>query len=239
MRPIVLLPDFMHILIFTGGDFPAPARTEAYFEKNRFDYVIAADSGADTAHAYGIRPDFVLGDMDSISGSRVLRGITEDKIRRFARDKDFSDTELALLCAREMLGGEARSGRVTLVGGDGGRIDHLLAIYDSFSEPYHADVWLAVHSAVYMLRGGQRGFIRNLGSGQDISFMRTSSSRSGGKIITDGLMWEHDVFRPEGMPSLSNRIKPEYCKMHKDVSFYVQDGDFLLCVNHDNEVVLS
>ncbi len=86
------------------------------------DFVIAADGGAAVALAHGVRPDVVVGDMDSLSGEDA------DALRRdgvellaFPPRKDETDLELALLEA-------VRRGAndITIVGALGGRLDHTL-----------------------------------------------------------------------------------------------------------------
>lgn len=55
------------------------------------DYIICADSGYDRAIKYGIKPDVVVGDMDSVKSS-----YDEENVRVFPAKKDFTDSELAL-----------------------------------------------------------------------------------------------------------------------------------------------
>jgi thiamine pyrophosphokinase len=85
--------------------------------------VIAVDGGADTADRLGLRPDLAVGDFDSIApgGLERLRaaGIP---VEVAAAAKDESDTELAIRAALAR-GADA----VTIVGGLGGRPDHLIA----------------------------------------------------------------------------------------------------------------
>jgi thiamine pyrophosphokinase len=85
--------------------------------------VIAADSGVDLAHALGLRVEVAVGDFDSVSAEGLARAEAEGAtIDRYPADKDATDLELALDRALEL---GAR--RVVVVGGDGGRLDHLLA----------------------------------------------------------------------------------------------------------------
>jgi thiamine pyrophosphokinase len=86
--------------------------------------VVAADGGADGAAAVGLAVDILVGDLDSIDADRLatLRalGVT---VEAWPRDKDASDTELALRSA-------LRHGprRIVVLGAEGGaRLDHALA----------------------------------------------------------------------------------------------------------------
>jgi thiamine pyrophosphokinase len=108
-------------LIFAGGD-PLPRALDLDAEVGPVDLVIAADSGYDHALTLGRRPDVLVGDLDSISpaglaAARRARCVVE----QHPPDKDASDLELALDAAlhRGMR-------RVVVVGGHGGRLDHLL-----------------------------------------------------------------------------------------------------------------
>ncbi len=87
------------------------------FKKRDGDLVIAADGGFDTLKKLGIRPDIVIGDMDSIGGD------TEDiRVLRFPVRKDETDSFLAY---RE--GAERGYTSFELYGCVGGRDDHTFA----------------------------------------------------------------------------------------------------------------
>jgi thiamine pyrophosphokinase len=86
--------------------------------------VVAADGGAAGAARLGLAVDRVVGDLDSIDALTLeaLRaaGVT---IEAWPRDKDASDTELALRAALQV-----EPGRVVILGAAGGaRLDHALA----------------------------------------------------------------------------------------------------------------
>jgi thiamine pyrophosphokinase len=86
--------------------------------------VIAADNGATTALAFGLRPDLVIGDLDSIEPA------TLDELRRRAvpiethpRDKNATDGQLAIERALE-----SRPNELYVIGFLGGpRLDQELA----------------------------------------------------------------------------------------------------------------
>jgi thiamine pyrophosphokinase len=87
------------------------------------DLLIAADGGALPLLRAGIIPHVAIGDMDSIDAAGLAQleahGVA---LRRFQREKDETDLELALLHA-------AASGTTTIdiLGALGGRWDHTLA----------------------------------------------------------------------------------------------------------------
>lgn len=81
------------------------------------DYILCADGGADNARRLGVRPQLVLGDLDSIE--RLPEGVPAE---RFPPEKDDTDTMLAVKRALAM---GYRS--FLLLGAWGGRPDHAYA----------------------------------------------------------------------------------------------------------------
>ena len=82
------------------------------------DFVIAADGGCAHLRRWGIVPDFVVGDMDSLAGD-LPEGVPA---ARFSSEKDETDMELAL---HEGLRRGFR--QFELLGACGGRPDHTMA----------------------------------------------------------------------------------------------------------------
>jgi thiamine pyrophosphokinase len=85
--------------------------------------VVAADSGLVHAAPLDLDVDVVIGDMDSVPPALLqaaeARGV---EILRYPADKDATDLDLALTLVQDRPGN-----RVIVVGGHGGRLDHLLA----------------------------------------------------------------------------------------------------------------
>jgi thiamine pyrophosphokinase len=109
----------MRVFIFLNG---GGSRGEYYREhlnhtRRGGDLVFCANGGYELAHGLGIRPDRVVGDLDSVSPI-VATGV---EVARYPREKDFSDFELALQHATA-----EEPERVFVYGALGGRPDHLL-----------------------------------------------------------------------------------------------------------------
>ena len=100
------------------------------------DLVVAADSGLDRLRAFSLRPDLVVGDFDSLADPSVLSEYT-GRTESHPRDKDLTDTEIAMAAARTR-----GADRVVLLGGGGGRLDHLVAILAMFDREDAPDVWV-------------------------------------------------------------------------------------------------
>ncbi len=234
----------MHIVVFTGGDFPAPHLAEAYVSAHKADYVIAADSGLLAFEAYNAHfcgafgkngaPDAILGDMDSLAAKNAadkLKAYPTGIVQTFIEDKDYTDTELALEAAHKRLS-DCASGEanwITLIGAGGGqRADHFLAVFDIFSTRLRPDVWLSGDQSLWHAPHGSSFSIRGLGLRDMISLARTTASRTGGNLYSEGLFWEYGGFRKEGMPSISNRISPAYFESGKPVKIEARAGNFVL-----------
>ena len=128
---------------------------------------------------------------------------------------------------------------ITLVGGDGGRTDHLLNIYDSFASEKYVSVWLAKEQGLYLLKDGFSCDIFELGIEDIVSVARTSASRTKGALRSEGLVWEANCFRKEGMPSLSNRISQEFYDLSKPVRLCAKGADFLVIAPLSAVVIMS
>lgn len=84
--------------------------------------IVAADSGLDLARRLRIVPTLVVGDLDSVSSDALqwAHGLGIE-VRSYPPDKDETDLDLALTAVVE-----AGVDRVIVLGGAGGRLDHLL-----------------------------------------------------------------------------------------------------------------
>lgn len=107
------------IVVLAGGDAVDPALAHLLPVGA---FVIAADSGLAQAPRLGLRVDLAVGDFDSVHPDALAAAErTGCRIERHPATKEHTYLELALLAAR------ARGAdRVTVVGGHGGRLDHLL-----------------------------------------------------------------------------------------------------------------
>jgi thiamine pyrophosphokinase len=108
------------IIVVTGGDRIDPATLPTWPPGA---LVVAADSGLDRAEELGLKVDVAVGDFDSVTPAALARAEAAGvAVERHAAAKDATDMELALEVA---LGRGAR--HVVVLGGGGGRLDHLLA----------------------------------------------------------------------------------------------------------------
>jgi thiamine pyrophosphokinase len=107
-------------IVLAGGD-PVEPRVSDLLPADAF--VVAADSGVHLAEVLGLRVDCIVGDFDSADPAAVDAAVAGGAaVEQHPVDKDATDLELALVAAQER-GAE----HVVVVGGSGGRFDHLLA----------------------------------------------------------------------------------------------------------------
>lgn len=137
----------MRALIYTGGTVYTDGVSERPEEG---DLVIAADSGCRTAKEFGITPQIMVGDFDSLGEPQAPEGC---EIVRVPAEKNSTDTHLAVDIALERGAKE-----IVIVGGLEGRLDHTLstvAILEFLSEK-------RVHAMITNGKNRVR-FVRNSG----------------------------------------------------------------------------
>jgi thiamine pyrophosphokinase len=158
--------------------------------------VIAADGGAELARMLGLRFDLVVGDLDSIS-AETLAGI--EHVERHAAEKDATDLELALLAALRF-----EPERVLVLGGGGGRLDHLLGGLLLLAADAYADVRVDAQfgaAAVHVVRGER---MLHGEPGELISLLAVHGPARG--IVTDGLVYplHGETLEPGSSRGISN-----------------------------------
>lgn len=110
----------MKAIIVSGGN--PPSEELFYRVTENFDLLICADSGADFMYKLNIIPDYIVGDCDSVDTAVMDFFIKKGcEFKRFPKDKDFTDTELAFKLAVEK-----RADEIIFLGCTGTRIDHIL-----------------------------------------------------------------------------------------------------------------
>jgi thiamine pyrophosphokinase len=110
----------MKVVIVAGGE--PPSEELLLEELVHSSYLLCADSGANCLFKYGINPDYLMGDFDSID-KEVYEYFIEKQcnIETFKKDKDYTDTKLAVLKAIELGASE-----IVFLGCTGSRLDHTL-----------------------------------------------------------------------------------------------------------------
>jgi len=109
----------MNVLIISGGKKVKKKIVYEYYKKT--DYVICVDKGLEYAYEYNIKPNLIVGDMDSVD-KNILKEYNKETIITFSKIKDFTDTELALKQAIQL-----KAQNIFLLCVTGNRLDHTLS----------------------------------------------------------------------------------------------------------------
>ena len=182
-------------IVVVGGDAP-DLEIVARLAVGDGVVVIAADSGVDHALAAGLHVDVAVGDFDSVSMDGLDAVVAAGaRIERHPEAKDHTDLELAL---DEALAIGAAD--IVVVGGDGGRRDHLFANLLVLAASGYASCAISAHlgrSRVHIVHGGS-GPVRLEGEiGELVSLLPVHGPADG--IRTRGLRYPlHHESLPAG-----------------------------------------
>jgi thiamine pyrophosphokinase len=149
------------------------------------DLVIGADGGAAQALAWGLEPDVVIGDMDSLPHD--ARQILSDRGCSFVthpRAKDETDLELALTHALEQGANE-----IAILGALGGRLDHTLANVLLLALPQLQGIPVRIVEGKQEARLAREGWPACIEgeAGDLVSLLPLTTNVRG--VSTDGLAW--------------------------------------------------
>ncbi|GHV04793.1 thiamine pyrophosphokinase [Spirochaetia bacterium] len=197
-------------IAFTGGDGPSPELCRRLLGE-RAALIVAADSGLAAAEEAGFRPDWIVGDMDSLDDPGRLDKYPSDRVLRHRADKDYTDTELAL-----KLLWEKGCDETWLAGGGGGRLDHLFAIRSLFERERPPNRWITAAEDLYCLEAAQGEWVAAQAAGELALEVRAGSIVSvfplgsgPWKAKSKGLKWPLDnVSWDRGFAGISN-VAPE------------------------------
>lgn len=146
--------------------------------------IIAADGGARVARWYGLRPQIVIGDLDSIQhGDLAALERGGAQVLRYPPEKDQTDLELALTYAAER-----GATWIRVLGGIGDRLDQTLANVYLLGAPALAgrDVRLAAgRQEAWLIGAGQHPIAGAVGD--TVSLLPVAGPAIG--VTTDGLYY--------------------------------------------------
>lgn len=194
-RPTARMPTDppRSVVVLAGGE---PVTTPLPRQLPDATLVIAADSGLQAAAALGVEVDRIVGDLDSVDREELERARARGAVvDRHPVAKDRTDLAIALDTALE-LGAE----EVTLVGGYGGRLDHLLAGVLLLAAPAYARLSIRAlmgPAVVTVVRGTATLSGR---AGELVSLLPVHGTAQG--VVTQGLRFPLD---DEALPSGSSR----------------------------------
>ncbi|MDR0302452.1 MAG: thiamine diphosphokinase [Treponema sp.] len=181
-------------IVFTGGESPSSSVIRGLLDGKEI-FAVAADSGLVAAEEAGIKPALVIGDMDSIDASR-LSAYPPQSVMRYKHDKDYTDTELAL---REVI--KKGCDEIWVIGGGGGRIDHLFGIRSLFERAVFPRRWITGSEDIFCIDANteQKTLSMKLRSGAPVSVFPLGNApweaeSAGLKWPLAGLKWDRGFF---------------------------------------------
>ena len=170
-------------IIFAAAPLEPTPRLRARLSEVDKPYVVAADRGAATALAFGLAPNLVIGDLDSIDAETLKelerRGTS---IETYPRDKDVSDSQLAVDRALER-----NPEHALLLGFLGGpRLDHALANVHLLTRVPTRALLLDADNECTLVRPGEE-YTWGTEPEEVISLIPLSAQAEG--VCTRGLRW--------------------------------------------------
>lgn len=187
------------VVVLAGGapvDQFVPARVA------EADVRLAADSGLDLAERIGLQVDQVIGDLDSVSAAALQRARDRGTaITQYPPDKDETDLELTFVEAMAHVIAD-RGDEIVVLGGAGGRLDHLLANHAVLTSARwkHAAITAyigtsrvdVVHGDV--IRGAGARHARSLAGAPNCTVSLLAWHGAARGVTTGGLRWPlHDA----------------------------------------------
>lgn len=189
-----------HVAVFTGGVTVPPVTVKAALEDVQL--CVAADSGLHLAFDWDLPVQHVVGDMDSVNPvlleqARAL-GAT---VTTHPRVKDATDLELALNTAVD-----AGATRITVVGGAGGRLDHLFGTACVLTSERFADVAVQAFLGVSTLSVVREETFLSGMVGELVGLFALNGPARG--VTTRGLLYPltDEVLTPGSSRGVSNRL---------------------------------
>lgn len=207
------------VVVVTGGDPVDPAHLPVLPAGT---VVVAADSGIDHAHALGLVVDVAIGDFDSVSAPGLARATDAGAIvERHPAAKDATDLELALDAALALA-----PARIHVLGGHGGRLDHLLANALLLAAPAYASVALTAQMGAARVTVVRRAAELRGSCGDVVSLIAAHGPARG--VTTTGLLFAlaHEDLHPGSTRGISNELleSPAAVTVDAGVLLAVQPG---------------
>ncbi len=190
-------------VIFANGLVPDPDRVRVLLRPE--DRIVCADGGTRLALALGLRPEVVIGDLDSIVGAdRTRIEQMNVPIRTFPSDKDETDLELALRYALE-----GNPTAILIIGALGGRLDHTLGNIALLSDARLGAIDCRLDDGAEEVMLCRTSVEVHGKAGDLVSLIPWGRSAPG--VTTEGLRWRlaGDTLHPDRSRGISNEMVGE------------------------------
>ena len=169
------------------------------------DTILSADGGTRHALALGLTPSIVIGDLDSLNDAdRRKLDLAGTEIRRFPRDKNETDFELALNYAVE-----AGFREILVIAALGGRLDHTLGNLAMLADPSLVGLKVRVDDGLEQAFFVRTHVLVEGYPGDLVSLIPWGGQVTG--VVTDGLRWplRGEMLYPDKARGISNELLGE------------------------------
>ncbi|MCH1978297.1 thiamine diphosphokinase [Lawsonibacter sp. OA9] len=215
----------MNTLIISGGNINSDLALD-FMEKQKPDYIIAADRGLLFAWKHKIIPDYIVGDFDSVPSDvlQEYRSLNRIPIREYNPVKDATDTQIALEKAISH-----GSSRIWLLGATGTRLDHTLGNIYSLKPALEAGIpayILDEYNRISLVSGEIR-LKREEQYGKYVSFLPLGEQAEG--LTLEGFKYplkDYTLKNDSGL-GVSNEITADeaYVSMETGILIMIQSHD--------------
>jgi thiamine pyrophosphokinase len=225
-------------IVVTGGNGPPPDKIRALVDKLAGERLIAAaDSGLDAVEGASLKPDWIIGDMDSLSDPARLDAYPDTQVLRYPAHKDYTDTELAFT-----LLAEKGCSEIWIIGGGGGRVDHLFGIRSMCEREIFPARWILDTADIYCVQAAEErdaAASAQANAKADTGELSVRLNRNAlvsvfplgdgpWKVTSRGLQWPLDDLKwNRGFTGLSNAAPDG------ELSLRVTRGRFMVVVPHN------
>ena len=201
-------------LIVNGG-----LNTTKRDQLGNYDLIVAVDSGTEQAYKLFLKPDLIIGDLDSIDEKTIKRAEKDEvQILKYDTNKNQTDFELAL---KHVINKEIKD--ITIIGGEYGEIDHLfgvLTVIISFQEDQQI-LWIHKDQSVLIPNSKKIA----IGSNVEFSILPFTNLKN---LSISGAQWNLDNENIEFGKSVTLRN----ISIDNDIVVSVDDGKFCLIYNN-------
>jgi len=210
------------IVLFANGELHNPNAILSTLDEE--DTLVAVDGGLRFMIHLGLVPDLIIGDLDSADPEDVKHYAGQGvEVRKFPRDKNETDLELALSAALEM-----DPSSILVVAALGGRLDQSLANLFLLTRPDLSGLNVRLvdgEQEVFLVQG--EAFITGQ-TGQRVSLIPLCSLAKG--IQTSGLKFplKNETLYPDKTRGISNEMASDTARIA------LREG-ILLCIHKINE----
>ncbi len=217
----------MNTLIISGGSIDHDLALKIL--ERKFDRVIGVDGGLKYCYEHQVSPTNIVGDFDTLE-PEILRWYQEHtriEIRKYNPVKDATDTQIALELALEL-----GSRSITMLGGTGTRLDHVLGNIQSMYLPFCRGVaceLVDAHNRIRLLGKGCFHLKREEQYGTYFSLIPLTTEAAG--VTLEGVKYplNRHCFTVLGSGSLgvSNEI------MEEEARITIESGVMILIESRD------